>query len=67
MKATAEILETMYPALPWRTPIKVTFPGKSGLACRLCIGINGLTFDNAQLFKSEADWQRHMEQAHGCD
>lgn len=60
-------MERRFSSIPWRTPLPVSTPGASGLACRLCIAREGLKGSEVEkkTFKSAAQFKKHMEETHG--
>jgi hypothetical protein len=57
-------LEQRWPALPWRVPLHVTWPDAQFYACRLCIGLHGLTRNSPHQWATEIEAQRHIDSEH---
>ncbi len=59
-------LERLYPSIPWREPLPVTVEGVSGfLACRLCIGLYGMTGSEAvRMPKTMEEFKKHLAEKH---
>lgn len=58
-------VETHWPGIKWRDPIKCSAPQGSGLGCRLCIARLGLKAEEVPyLFQDREEFDRHFAVTH---
>lgn len=58
-------LESIFPAVRWRSPLLVKcFGGRRIFACRVCVALDGLKADSPYQWKTEAEVQEHIRRDH---
>ena len=66
-RRTEAELESLFPAVAWRTPLPTQRrDGTSGFACRFCINMNGLEARDIDILpQTLTAFEAHMRTVHG--